>query len=268
MRYRALLEGAPRLRWHHALGAGMERFASALRERPDLLISNSRSAIAPPIAEFALAMILAASKQLVIHRDAQRRHDWLGPRSRPELREVAGRTLCVVGLGAIGGEIARLASLVGLQVTGVRRRAGPHPHAMRVVDQDHLAEAAAGADFLVLACPLTAETRGLVDARILAGLTPVSWVVNVARAEVVVEDALFAALSSRRIAGAALDVFWTEPLPATDRWWSLENVLVTPHTASSSERQRGRVLALLGENLARYRAGSPLRDLVDVGAGY
>ena len=267
-RFRELLAAAPRLRWYQALGAGMERFAPALVTRPSVRVTRCRSAVAPPIAEFALATILAAAKQISVHRDAQHRHDWAAPRNGPELRDLLGLRLCIVGLGAIGGEIARLAAGLGMRVTGVSRRGGPHPSAERTLTMENLAGAAAGSDFLVLACPLTERTRGSVDAAVLAGLTPASWVVNVARAEVIVEAALLDALTARRIAGAALDVMWTEPLPADSPWWRLANVVITPHAASRSPRYRDRLLALLRENLARYRAGEPLADAVDPAAGY
>jgi D-2-hydroxyacid dehydrogenase (NADP+) len=181
---------------------------------------------------------------------------------------VSGKRMCVVGLGAIGTEVARLAGACGMSVVGVRRDPTAHPLVGVVYPPERITEAFAGADFVVLACPLTIETRGLVSARALEAVSPGAWLVNVARGEVVDENALFEALAAKRIAGAALDTLWVEPLPADSRWWTLDNVLITPHRAASSVEKRAPMLELLAENLRRYRAGEELLNRIDVRRGY
>jgi phosphoglycerate dehydrogenase-like enzyme len=263
-----LVDRMPRLRWFHAAAAGVDRFVPTLAGRPDIVLTNDRTSHALPMAEFILGTVFSISKRFAQQRDAQIGRDWLGGRTGPELQQVSGKRLCVVGLGAIGTEVARLASACGMAVVGVRRDSTAHPLVGVVYPPERITEAVADADFVVLACPLTSETKGLVSARVLAALPPRAWLINVARGEVVDEDALFEALAARRIAGAALDTVWVEPLPADSRWWTLDNVLITPHRAASSVENRAPMLALLAENLRRYRAGEELLNRIDVRRGY
>ena len=258
----------PRLRWFHAAAAGVDRFVATLASRPDIVLTNDRTSHALPMAEFILGTVFSIAKRFAQQRDAQVGRDWLAGRTGPELQEVSGKRMCVVGLGAIGTEVARLARACGMSVVGVRREPTPHPLVDAVFAPDRIAEAVADADFVVLACPLTSETRGLVSARVIAAIPPRAWLINVARGEVVDENALFDALAADRIAGAALDTLWVEPLPADSRWWTLDNVLITPHRAASSVEKRAPMLALLAENLRRYRAGEQLLNRIDVRRGY
>jgi len=192
--------------------------------------------------------------------------------------------MVVVGLGSIGGEVARLASAFGMRVVGVRRRvmssdarvdgltrlagAVGLPGVAAVVPPERLADVAADADFLVVAAPLTPATRGLVSREVIARMRPTAWIVNIARGAVVDETALLEALRGGRIAGAAIDAWWTEPLPPESEWWDLPNVIATPHVSHSSPRVRERTLELFLENLRRWKAGEPLLNVVDLEAGY
>jgi phosphoglycerate dehydrogenase-like enzyme len=133
---------------------------------------------------------------------------------------------------------------------------------------DRLIEAAREADYLAVTAPLTPQTKGMVSAEVLRALKPTAWVINIARGPIVDEAALAAALADKRIGGAALDVFDTEPLPATSPLWSLDNVIITPHISNSSPRLRARSLALVTENVRRFKAGEPLLNVVDRAAGY
>ncbi len=181
-----------------------------------------------------------------------------------EPRDLAGQTALVVGTGPIGQEIGRLCRAFGLRAVGVRRdaTAGLPPGFDEVSSFAGLPSALPRADWLVLACPLTATTRGLVDAEALALLPPGAHLVNVARGGVVVEADLLAALRSGHVAGAFLDVFAAEPLPPDSPFWDLPNVVVSPHSAAASDGLAGRVAAVFCENLGRWRRGEALRNLV------
>lgn len=268
-RLRALLAALPGLRWIHTGATGLDGLlVPELVERDELVVTNSSGVSDVPIAEHVIALILAAAKQLPAHLRAQQRHEWRGGDEGERHAEVRGATLVVVGLGSIGGEIARLAAAVGMRVIGVRRSGRPSPHVERVVAPDRLASVAGEADYLAIACPLTSETRGLVSREVVAALPAHAWVVNIARGAIVDEQALLAALRERRIGGAAIDTWWEEPLPKDTPWWDLENVIVTPHRSWSSPRSQERWTALFAENLRRYRAGEPLLNVVDKRLGY
>jgi len=266
-RIRAILASAPKLRWMHSASAGVDGLLiPELLAREDILFTNNTGTYDVPIAEHALAMIFAAAKEVPQHVAAQRRHEW---RRRVRHAELRDATLVILGLGSIGGELARLASGVGMRVTGVRRDASrPVPGVERVVPPERFAAVAPEADHLAVTAALTPLTRGMVSAAIIASLKPTAWVINVARGAIVDEAALLDALRERRIGGAALDVFETEPLPAASPLWELDNVILTPHTSHSSPRLQERSLALALENIRRFKAGEPLLNVVDRVAGY
>ncbi|MGH2500428.1 MAG: D-2-hydroxyacid dehydrogenase [Candidatus Limnocylindria bacterium] len=265
---RALLAASPDLRWLHTMSAGVDRLMiPEVVERDRLVVTNNSGAFDVPIAEHVLATILAAAKHLPQRFAAQRRRQWReGGVQHAEIRDA---TLVVLGMGSIGGEIARLAAACGMRVIGVRRRATTTaPPGVRVVGVERLDEVVAEADHLAIAAPLTAETRGIVSADLIARLKPTAWVINIARGALVDEPALLAACKERRIGGAALDVFLTEPLPPDSEWWTLPNAIVTPHVSNSSPRVRERSIGLLLENLRRFKSGEPLLNVVDKRAGY
>ena len=259
-RLRALLAAAPGLRWYHTVSAGVERLLIPEVERPDLVLTNNSGAYDLAIAEHVIAMIFAAAKRLPGSFAAQGRHDW---HDDPNATDVRGSTLVVLGMGSIGGELARIARALGMRVIGVRRSGGDG-----AVTPDRLAEVAAEADYLAVCAPLTPATRGMVDAGVIAAMRPDAWIVNISRGAVVDEQALLAALKERRIGGAALDAWWTEPLPKDSEWWDLPNVIVTPHTSHSSPSVRERSIALIQENLRRFKTGEPLLNRVDLRLGY
>lgn len=264
-RSRKLIEAAPKLRWLHTPAAGVDRFLDVpeLRERKIMLTNNSGS-YDIQIAEHVLAFIFGAAKRLHLYRDQQQRSEW----TDQEHHELRGETVVVFGAGSIGGEVARLASAVGMRVIAVRRSAAGVPGAARVVGPDALAEVAAEADYLVVAAPLTPATRGAISREVLARLRPTAWLINIARGPIVDEAALIEALASGRIGGAALDTFVREPLPADSPLWRLPNVMITPHTSNSSPKVRERTLALFVENVRRFKAGERLLNLVDLETGY
>ncbi len=264
-RARALLERAERVRWYHSVGAGVENLVVLphFRER-GITLTNNSGAMDIPIAEHVIAMVLAAAKRLYLYRDQQRRHEWKEHR-QDELR---GATLVVFGLGSIGAEAARLGAALGMRVIGVRRSSLPVPGVERIFPPERLADVVVEADYLAVCAPLTARTRGAVSRDVIGRMKPTAWVLNIARGPIVDEEALIAALRERRIGGAALDALAVEPLPADSPLWTLDNVMITPHSSNSSPNVRPRSLALIRENLRRYKAGEPLLNVVDLDAGY
>ena len=264
-RARAMLERAQQVRWYHSVGAGVENLVVLphFRER-QITLTNNSGAMDIPIAEHVIAMVLAAAKRLYVYRDQQARHEWKEHR-QDELR---GATLVVFGLGSIGAEAARLGAALGMRVIGVRRSDVPVPGVERIVPPEQLADAAAAADYLAICAPLTTRTRGAVSREVIARLRPGAWIVNIARGPIIDEAALIDALRERRIGGAALDALATEPLPADSPLWGFENVLITPHSSNSSPNVRPRTIALIRENLRRYKIGEPLLNVVDIEAGY
>lgn len=264
-RVQKLLDAAPKLRWYHSVGAGVEDLVGVpqFRERGIRLTNNSGS-YDVQIAEHALAFILAGAKRLHRYRDQQARREWKEHR-QDELRDA---TLVVYGLGSIGAEIGRLGSALGMRVIGVRRRTEPVPGIDRIVTPERLADVAAEADYLAVAAPLTPATRGAVSRAVIDRMKKTAWIVNIARGAIVDENALVDALREGRLGGAGLDAFSAEPLPADHPLWRLENVIISPHSSNSSPRVRERTLALFVENLRRFKSDEPLLNQVDFEAGY
>ena len=258
---RPLLAGAKRLRWIQCMGAGVERLL--VPELPaGVRITRAAGIFGPWMAEYTLAWCLWTTQKIDRFRASQRQRRW-APVDPVPLR---GQTLCVVGLGDIGGSIAKLARALGMRVIGVTRSGRGSRHALRVYRTTALRAALARADFVVLTLPLSDETRGLVGPAELAALKPTAWLLNVARGPIVDEAALLAALRARRIGGAVLDVFDTEPLPPDHPLWGFDNVVVTPHISGpSTPREIG---PIFNDNLRRYATNRPLRHPVDRARGY
>jgi phosphoglycerate dehydrogenase-like enzyme len=180
-----------------------------------------------------------------------------------------GQTLGVVGLGGIGGQIATRGKAFGMTVRAVRRHPGePSPYVDHLSGMDGLDDLLAASDHVAVVLPLTPETRNLIDAARLARMKPTAYLYNIGRGAVVDEAALIAALQGKRLAGAALDVFVEEPLPADSLLWDLPNVILTPHVAANGPSDWITVASLFTDNLRRYRAGQPLQNVVDFDLGY
>lgn len=274
-----ILARAPALRWVHSATAGVERVLTPASRDRGLTITNARGVFSRPIAEYVMLMILAVSRRLPQLLELQAERTWQPLESR-ELRDV---TVGIVGLGSIGRAVGALATAFGCRVIATRRRpeagsestdgAGDDPvlgslMLDRVLPPSRLAELLAESDFVVLAAPLTDDTRGLIGETAIVQLKPGAWVINVARGELVDERALGRALREGRLGGAVLDTFREEPLPATSPLYDLPNVILTPHTSWSSTRVLERSVGLFCDNLARYAAGQPLVNVVDPSAGY
>lgn len=258
---------APRLKWLHVFNAGVDHPVYAEMLARGVRLTTSSGATAEPIAQTAIMALLMLARQFRRFLEAQRRREWSPTRRTEAPRDLRGQTALILGLGRIGSEIARLARALGLHVIGVRRApaTGSEP-----VDELHPPQALTAllprCDWLVIACPLTPATRGLVDAGLLGRLPKGAHFINIARGEIVHEAALIDALRSGHLAGAYLDVFEEEPLPPASPLWDLPNVLVSPHSSGAALGNEGRALAIFLENLARWHRGAPLINEVLNGA--
>ena len=254
----------PRLRWIQGTSAGVGGLVDRIGlSKSPVVVTTASGVHARPLAEFAVLAILAFAKELPRLVRDQRDHRW----QRYATDETAGKTVCVVGLGKIGREVARLARALDMRAVGtvrdVRGRLAEDLDVDRLLPTDRLDDLLPHADAVVLSCPLTPQTHHLLDARRLALLKPGAIVINVARGQVVDEAALIGALRSGRLGGAALDVFEQEPLSPDSPLWDLPNVLVSPHSASTVAAESSRIVDLFCENLRRYLAGEPLLNVLD-----
>ncbi len=252
----------PRLAWVQAYSAGLEQMPLAALAARGVRVASAAGAGAPAIAEFVLGRLVEVFRNLRAIETMQRERDF----HRPGGRTLAGRTLGIVGLGAIGSEVARLARAFGLRTIATRRSARPgdtSPLVDRLLPVSELDALLAESDVLVLCAPATSETTDLIDAGARARLRPGAVLCNVARGALVDEAALCAALESGRLAAAILDVTRREPLPADDPLWDAPNLYLSPHCSIPPD---ARLIDLLVENLDRYQRGEPLRNEVDPGA--
>lgn len=253
-----LLEAAPNLRFIQAIGAGVDQFdQAALRER-GIRLASARGVNKNAVSEHAMAHILAFARHIHTGRDNQHKQYWRGMLSDLTVREdeLGGRTLLIVGLGAIGSRLAKLAKAFDMEVIGVKRDLSTiTANVDEAATPDRLLELLPRADYVALTCPLTPATTNLIDATALAAMKPGAYLINMARGRVVDEPALIAALQAGQIAGAGLDCTWEEPLPADSPLWAMPNVIITPHTAGETRRYEENVIDILLENLARLWRG-------------
>ena len=248
---------APSLEWVQLFNAGNDHPVFSTMLDRGLRLTTASGTSAPPIAHHVMLGLLALAHDLPRFMRDQNRRKWLPG----EIGDLDGRTVGVLGMGPIGAEVARLAEQFGMRAIGMRRAiSGCEP--CETWTFDRLDELLRTVDDLVLALPLTTETRGIVGERELELMRPGSRIVNVGRGELVDEAALITALRSGHIGGASLDVFATEPLPATSELWAMPNVIITPHTSGSTKGSTRRVNQLFLDNLARFAVGEPLLNEV------
>jgi phosphoglycerate dehydrogenase-like enzyme len=255
---------APRLKWVQAVGSGIGQFMASGID--GVVCTNAAGVSAPGIAEWVVAQIFSIYKRLPEHHELQRERRWkFAPGA-----EIAGMRAAIVGLGAIGEEIAWRLGGLGLHVTGVRRRA---PETMprgvaEMATPDRLLEIAATHDILICVVPGSSANNDMFDADVFAAMPAGSVFVNVGRGSSVDEAALIAALESGHLRGAAIDVAKREPIPADDPLYDAPNLSISPHSAASQDHYNERLWALFCDNLEAYRAGRPLRNVVDMQAEY
>lgn len=257
------VRASPRLRWLQATAAGAgEQVRGADLTDAELArvaVTSASGVHTGPLAEFCILGLLAFSKNLPrLLADKQARH-W----DHYPVRELKGQTLLIIGLGKIGSEVARLAGGLGMRVMAVSRTGSSGCSAVdEVHTMDELGSLLPAVDAVVVALPLSDETRGIVDARAIAAIKQGASFVNVGRGGVVDETALIEALQQGRLAGAALDVFAVEPLPEDSPLWELPNVLLSPHTTALSIHENERIVELFVDNLRRYMNGDELRNRI------
>ncbi len=258
---------APRVQWVHSLSAGLESILFPALAESTVPMTNGRGVFKESLGEFVVASILHFAKDLrrmVRNQEAARWEQF-------DVEMVSGKTLGVIGYGEIGRAAAVRAHALGMKIHVIRRRpqlSEEDPIVEKSFSIAQRAEMMAGCDYLLVAAPLTGETRGLVGATELAGMKPSSVVINVGRGPVIDEAALIAALQNGTIKGAALDVFDKEPLPDGHAFWGLQNVLLSPHCADHTATWTDEAMQFFLENLKRFQGGEPLMNLVDKKSGY
>ena len=250
---------ATSLKWMHTFSAGVDSpFFVQLMER-GIRLTNSSGATASPIAQTTILYMLALSRNVRAWFQHQDKHEW----TRHGFTELDGARLAVIGMGPIGAEIARLGVALNMHVEAIRRTPnGNEP--CPTFSFEHLPEVLSRADWVAVALPLTPETRLLFDTETFAIMKPGAHFINVGRGELVDEESLIAALKSGHVAGAALDVFATEPLPADSPLWDMDNVIITPHSSAASPQSGLRSEEIFLDNLARFVAGEPMRNEVNL----
>lgn len=258
---KAALPAMSALKWVQLPSAGVDDFVGAGIITPDLIWTSAKGAYAAPVAEHALALMLAMLRE--IHKRA-RAESW----GRQAGKTLYGAHVVILGAGGIAKEFIRLTLPFGMKITVVRRTADPIEGANRTIPTSQLAEVLPEADVLLLATPLTAETAEIIGAAELAALPKDAVLINVARGGLVRTQDLLAALAQGQIAGAALDVTDPEPLPTNHPLWKEPRALITPHTADTAEMIRPLLAQRVADNIRRYRAGKQLIGIVDPAAGY
>lgn len=255
---------APRLKLMFCTSAGLDPvpFGSL---PPGLPVLNNRGVHGPKAGEYGIMAVLMLANHLPALIGSQQARAW----NRRAGSTLAGRRLTVVGLGSLGGAVAEQAARFGMRVTGVRARPAPHPACERVLASGDLDAALSGAEFLLLACPLTPATRGILDRRRIGLLPHGAGVVNIGRGPLLDQEALCDALDAGALSGAVLDVFVPEPVPPEHRLWATRNLMMTPHVSSDDAlTYNARSLDVFIENLSAFEQGRPLPNLYSRERGY
>jgi phosphoglycerate dehydrogenase-like enzyme len=267
----AILREGPSLRWVHSGAAGVRGSLTPEMRSSDVVFTNSAGIHGPPVAETVLGYLLHFARGFDHAVRSQVAGQWdrtAFDSADAPVRELAGSTVGIVGVGGIGREVARRVRCMGARVIGTRRRDAQVEGVEILAGGEGLDRLLERSDYVVLAVPETDETRGLMDAAALARMKEGAVLVNVARGGLVDEAALLSALENGRLRGAALDAFSTEPLPDAHPFWRAPRVLLTPHTSAYTHRFWEREAELILDNLRRYLAGEALRNVVDKAEGY
>jgi phosphoglycerate dehydrogenase-like enzyme len=269
---RSAFASLPRLRWVQSPAAGVGGMLGPELVASPVVLTSARGVRARAIAEHVIGVTLALARQLPLALRRQSAHEWAlnEIETGGAIRTLHGQRMAIVGLGAIGLEVAKLAAPFGMHVSAVRKRVDrPVPACVEeVVAADRLLELLSRSDVIVLAAPLTGETRELIGSAALARVKRGALLVNVGRGKLLNDAAVIEALKDGRLAGAALDVFAREPLDPASPYWDLPNVIVTPHISGAMEDYWTPLVALFSENLRRFEAGLPLINVIDKFAGY
>lgn len=273
----------PRLKWMQISAAGVEHLLANPPWQRGIRVTHFSGIAAVTMAEFIITQILAFTRRLYLMHGFHIAHAWPRDRSALGCVSLRGKTLCIVGYGSVGREAARLGKVFGMRITAVKNRPdqlvdtgfrepdtgdpdGTIPD--QIYPTSQLLEALAQADYIALAMPLTPSTRHIINAQAFAAMKPSAFLVNVGRGATIDDAALIQAMNERRIAGACLDVYATEPLPSSSPLYMVPNVITVPHMSGVRLDYWDIGMLLFTENLRRYLAGDPLLNEVDASVGY
>jgi phosphoglycerate dehydrogenase-like enzyme len=269
---RDIVQSLTRLKWVQAPAVGVGHILSEELIASPIVLTSARGVRARAMAEHVMGMTIALARQLPWLMAKQRAHLWALDEieASGSIRTLQNRRMGIIGLGAIGLEVAHAASGFGMRVCGIRRRLDEPrpPFVEQIFPPDRLSELLASSDVVVLAAPLTPETRQLINVETLSMMKRGAFLINIGRGKLIDDAAVAAALEDGRLGGAALDVFTREPLDPASPYWDLPNVIVTPHMSGAMEDYWTPLVALFSENLRRFERGEPLLNVVDKNAGY
>jgi D-3-phosphoglycerate dehydrogenase len=255
------------LKWIQSSSAGMDKQLYDAIKDSDVIVTNAAGLYATHVADQAFALLLGLARNIDQFTRSQDKHEW--GRGRRPLIEIGGFTICIVGMGGIGRQMAQRAKGFGMYVVSVDPYLKGAPDTVdELLPMDRLADAMSRADVVMIACPLTAETRHLISAENLAVMKPTAYFINVARGPIHNEPDLIEVMKAGKIAGAGLDVTEVEPLSKESPLWDIENVIITPHVAGGSQHRLRRITEFFCENLKRYVNGESLQNVVNKDLGF
>ena len=259
-----LLPAMPKLRWAQAMTAGVEQWLSLKDLPPNLALTCARGTHEESMPENIIGALLYVAKPFGVAVENQKVRKWVHAPAQP----LTGKTLGILGVGAIGAHVARIAVTLGMRVIGTRRRPEPVANVAQVLPAERTKEVLGQSDFVLLLLPATPQTDNFIDAERLGMMKPGAWLLNFGRGHTIKDEDLVAAVSEKRIAGAILDVFRQEPLPAEHPFWTTERIIVLPHIGGPHPQRDKFVAHLFVDNLKRFLDGQPLKEMVDRNAGY
>jgi D-2-hydroxyacid dehydrogenase (NADP+) len=265
-----IIKAAPKLRWIHSWGAGVEELLSIPEvARGSVILTNSSGIHSIPISEHVIALMLIFTRKLKEFILFQNNGVWHVPDETYNFDELKGKTVGIVGLGSIGSEIAKKAKCFGMTVLATRRTITAKPTFVdELLPSYDLKRLLKESDFVVISAPLTSKTKGMIGAQEFANMKRTAYIINIGRGGIIQQNELISALKQKKIAGAGLDVFETEPLQPNSDLWHMKNVIVTPHVAGETAHYYERTTKIFCENLRRYINKTPLINVVDKKAGY
>jgi len=259
-----VLPAMPKLRWVQVMTAGVENWLALSDLPPGLVLTCARGTHEESMPENIIGALFYVAKPYAAAVENQKRGKWVHTVAQP----LTGRTLGILGLGAIGQHVARVAAALGMRVIGTRRRPQAMAHVAEVLPAERTPEVLAQSDFLLLLLPATRDTDNFINAERLAMMKPGAWLLNFGRGHLIRDDDLVAAVRAKKIAGAMLDVYRQEPLPADHPFWTTEGIIVLPHIGGPHPQRDRFVARLFAENLGRYLDRKPLKEVVDRETGY
>jgi phosphoglycerate dehydrogenase-like enzyme len=261
-----IVKQAPKLKWMQTLSAGVDQLPLQELAERNIGLTNARGVHTIQMSEFTLSLMLQWVRKANLFHELQQNKEW---NNQISVGELYGKTLGIIGAGAIGDAVARKAKAFDMTVIGLNRSGTPQPgFDSTVCGEEGLTHLLSQSDFVVLLLPSTAKTRGFVTKDHLSLMKPSAFLINLARGDVIDEEALTRALQEGKLAGAALDVFEQEPLPSTSPLWGMNNVIITPHIAGSSAHYTERVSSIFYHNLRAFLDGSEMINVVNLTEGY